>query len=141
MSAETPLLVSQARRASSIRTRIKTRLYPPYGMNIYALAEHLPLEQGLRQEEMGSILSLDFTLAEHLPLEQGLRPQNWAHFSSKIRISRRASSIRTRIKTRKVFGLLLHQYARRASSIRTRIKTWLRFSSSVIIAPSQSIFH
>ena len=55
-------------------------MYPPYGMNIYALAEHLPLEQGLRQEEMGSILSLDFTLAEHLPLEQGLRQERSSDF-------------------------------------------------------------
>ena len=36
------------------------------------LAEHLPLEQGLR---LDNIVSMTFSggLAEHLPLEQGLR--------------------------------------------------------------------
>ena len=39
-----------------------------------SLAEHLPLEQGLRLEEPGSNFHL-YQLAEHLPLEQGLRPE------------------------------------------------------------------
>ena len=84
------------RRASSIRTRIKT----PPGMSvrhlIMHLAEHLPLEQGLRLARHGTIV-----VSAH---------------------SRRASSIRTRIKT--FPGQLLPgigRSSRIASSIRTRM--------------------
>ena len=37
------------------------------------LAEHLPLEQGLRHLISSEDLQVNLFLAEHLPLEQGLR--------------------------------------------------------------------
>ena len=37
------------------------------------LAEHLPLEQGLRHTMRDTIIGISLLLAEHLPLEQGLR--------------------------------------------------------------------
>ena len=61
------------------------------------LAEHLPLEQGLRRtaHRLGGNTC---TLAEHLPLEQGLRPMRDTIIGISL-LTRRASSIRTRIKT------------------------------------------
>ena len=44
----------------------------PLEFLVYKLAEHLPLEQGLRHF-YSILLSIDLHLAEHLPLEQGLR--------------------------------------------------------------------
>ena len=62
------------------------------------LAEHLPLEQGLRHLISSEDLQVNLFLAEHLPLEQGLRHAPDASYRTSDR-SRRASSIRTRIKT------------------------------------------
>ena len=86
-----------ARRASSIRTRIKTTALMFSSPSVVILAEHLPLEQGLRLSYILGIFYFDTTrrassirtriktpwssnssvrlpsLAEHLPLEQGLR--------------------------------------------------------------------
>ena len=112
---------SSARRASSIRTRIKTHLFLHFHMQKQILAEHLPLEQGLRPDtcepcrlikKLAEHLPLeqglrqidligewdDIRLAEHLPLEQGLRQANNPPIYSRT-VTRRASSIRTRIKT------------------------------------------
>ena len=61
-------------------------------------------------------------LAEHLPLEQGLRQIEQLP-ALKLVIARRASSIRTRIKTTTEEVFYEETYSRRASSIRTRIKT------------------
>ena len=60
------------RRASSIRTRIKTFKDSSIYLVLAILAEHLPLEQGLRPTVFRIIIYY-ITLAEHLPLEQGLR--------------------------------------------------------------------
>ena len=111
-----------SRRASSIRTRIKTKPPRTYYQILGTLAEHLPLEQGLRLSEIYPQASF-ICLAEHLPLEQGLR-----HCRGQLKFpvypARRASSIRTRIKTPlSVDQLSLRHFSRRASSIRTRIKT------------------
>ena len=87
---------TEAQRASSYRTRIKTSA-PRWASNeTFPLKEHLPIEQGLRhgQEDFRTVIHC---LKEHLPIKQGLRPtivQNedfvWPQ---------RASSYRTRIKT------------------------------------------
>ena len=136
-----------SRRASSIRTRIKTANEDKITVFYPDLAEHLPLEQGLRLVRSNMPGYFDRYLAEHLPLEQGLRQLDMVPFTMPNE-TRRASSIRTRIKTlvsKKCYHLLfvlaehlpLEQGlrpsypqrdrrrldSRRASSIRTRIKT------------------
>ena len=62
------------------------------------LAEHLPLEQGLRLFTVLDVNHKSIVLAEHFPLEQGLRPPSRRLVGS-CPPTRRASSIRTRIKT------------------------------------------
>ena len=66
------VVVALSRRASSIRTRIKTVAACLVYHVLDILAEHLPLEQGLRPFLDASVADL-CVLAEHLPLEQGLR--------------------------------------------------------------------
>ncbi len=46
-------------------------MFSKFSFIVY-LAEHLPLEQGLRRRPIRLVALLD-VLAEHLPLEQGLR--------------------------------------------------------------------
>ena len=65
-----------SRRASSIRTRIKTFIKLADLDSLYLLAEHLPLEQGLRLLIDLQLHCCGLHLAEHLPLEQGLRPSS-----------------------------------------------------------------
>ena len=62
------------------------------------LAEHLPLEQGLRHPYFYKHYIFVALLAEHLPLEQGLRLRG-SNLLNQEEPTRRASSIRTRIKT------------------------------------------
>ena len=87
-----------SRRASSITTRIKTLIIED--LSNYTL----------------------YQLAEHLPLQQGLRHSVFFPTDNKID-SRRASSITTRIKTCKNRKKGCRGKSRRASSITTRIKT------------------
>ena len=57
------------RRPSTIRTRIKTcRAFPH--ILIHTVADHLPLEQGLRQS-LTQRMERQSRVADHLPLEQG----------------------------------------------------------------------
>ncbi len=71
----------------------------PYIVSGRELAEHLPLQQGLRPFRSHPSPNLVLLLAEHLPLQQGLR-LSWSFTSDTTQGSRRASSITTRIKTR-----------------------------------------
>ena len=58
-------------RPYSIRTRIKT--IEAMVVNLKAkVRDHIPLEQGLRPEELGS-MRLSLGVRDHIPLEQGLR--------------------------------------------------------------------
>ena len=91
------LLQRLSRRASSIRTRIKTDRCSTDQNPLPLLAEHLPLEQGLRLHG-SELFNTVRVLAEHLPLEQGLRHLPFP-LQRQHTLSRRASSIRTRIKT------------------------------------------
>ena len=111
-----------SRRASSIRTRIKTQDQWLVLDQLGQLVEHLPLEQGLRQLNIELVTIKATQLVEHLPLEQGLR-LSLSLTSEMTQGSRRASSIRTRIKTKNAREFWLSNVSRRASSIRTRIKT------------------
>ena len=138
------LLIS-SRRAYSIKTRIKT-LRAAHLMKKETLAEHIPLKQGLRPSR--NVLSVTASLlAEHIPLKQGLR-HIWYCWMNRSNHSRRAYSIKTRIKTlcfifEYGFGFVLAEHiplkqglrprthtrrgklssTRRAYSIKTRIKT------------------
>ena len=48
-------------------------LFHSFPAILQLLAEHLPLEQGLRPKRPTPLCTLHRELAEHLPLEQGLR--------------------------------------------------------------------
>ncbi len=100
----------------------------PY-LNLYnqefheLLAEHHPIEQGLRLCDWQIVSKQLVALAEHHPIEQGLRRPSHSSVIL-VETSRRASSNRTRIKTvRLAVVKLTREPARRASSNRTRIKT------------------
>ena len=60
-------------RECSIRTRIKTNRDEPV-LDYFYWSESVPLEQGLRQQNIGG-LPLRWR-SESVPLEQGLRPVN-----------------------------------------------------------------
>ena len=66
-------------------------------MNVFALREHLPLQQGLRPPICGR-MDLNQILREHLPLQQGLRLPRCVVLGI-VHSSQRASSFTTRIKT------------------------------------------
>ncbi len=67
---------------------------------VFALLEHIPLEQGLRQGLPIGSRGLS-RLLEHIPLEQGLRLAE-LNRESYYRRTLRAYSIRTRIKTHSI---------------------------------------
>ena len=68
------LLASQnTQRAYSIKTRIKTHLLLVIDVCRRILREHIPLKQGLRQQDINREAKLVRLLREHIPLKQGLR--------------------------------------------------------------------
>ena len=134
-------------------------LIPPH------LREYLPLKQGLRPALSGSMHDASI-LREYLPLKQGLRLCCLCHFVCYVLFAQRVSSIKTRIKTYKLFKssesgfpqrvssiktriktsliilvLFLHRSTQRVSSIKTRIKTQQKISEKGCNASSESIFH
>ena len=137
------------RRASSIRTRIKTYIVDIAGFEPATLAEHLPLEQGLRppvrcpeEENLASrrassirtriktlffLLGLCYfvVLAEHLPLEQGLRPPNTVTVLRLFDGLAEHLPLEQGLRTQEEGNCTGYAKSRRASSIRTRIKTSL----------------
>ena len=60
-----------SQRPYSIRTRIKTLRFPRQS-NVLPVRDHIPLEQGLRPQEIAS-LTQNRRVRDHIPLEQGLR--------------------------------------------------------------------
>ena len=92
-------ILSPARRPSSIKTRIKTHNTFDYSISLFLLADHLPLKQGLRRHPLKELTHQIKALADHLPLKQGLRLLLWKRISYIASLSRRPSSIKTRIKT------------------------------------------
>ena len=83
--------------------------------------DHLPFKQGLRRELI-NVLTSRKQARDHLPLKQGLR-HTFNIFTSLLIIGQRPSSIKTRIKTIRLFLLRPLCGCQRPSSIKTRIKT------------------
>ena len=86
------------------------------------LAEHLPLEQGLRLWFSSYALVSLPQLAEHLPLEQGLRPSSGEPRGPDLLLAEHLP-LEQGLRLNKRIAIFSYHKARRASSIRTRIKT------------------
>ena len=70
--AETFTSSVRCQRPYSIRTRIKTWLHLLTMPHAWRVRDHIPLEQGLRQD-FRLLQSLRNSVRDHIPLEQGLR--------------------------------------------------------------------
>ena len=77
---------------------VDTQVVHTHSLIVGAVADHIPLKQGLRLTWIANDLCIS-KVADHIPLKQGLRLISIPNRNDFFILSRRPYSIKTRIKT------------------------------------------